>query len=275
MNYSSVSIKDVIGRVIRNTRLQDSSYIEDMGEWIPEAMGYMRTKVNLALRSADIDIEFHKGRLPCGIRSLLAVSYGGARMAHYNGARTYGDVSQRKLDNSTFGTLLVNRATPGGGNIVESELYQLYQSAAAGHTYYSEMDWLNTSVQDGKVRAYYMAMPVDNEGYPLIPDNENYKEALYWYVRGKMIGAGFIDRVYSVTHCDDKFEKHAGRAIGQIRYPSVDQVAAKVENLNRFILPENYWESFYQPNSGGLEPLKTDTVNNTGIGGTLPANYNP
>jgi len=47
---------EVIARVIGNTRVQDAGYLKDMEEWIPEAMGYMRTKYVTGLTFQDVHI---------------------------------------------------------------------------------------------------------------------------------------------------------------------------------------------------------------------------
>nr|DAY15095.1 MAG TPA: hypothetical protein [Caudoviricetes sp.] len=40
--------------------------------------------------------------------------------------------------------------------------------------------------KDGYVKLAYKAMPVDERGYPLIPDLASYQEAIYWYVTMKL-----------------------------------------------------------------------------------------
>lgn len=254
MEYVSSSIKEVIGRVIRNTRLQDASLIADMDEWIPEAMGHMKTKVTLQPRWKCIPIEFHKGKLPCGMRKLLAVTYGGRRMRYYNGSTVFGaptvtGTGGSTLDSSIFTAEFFQQFNPanGEGYFNMQQLTQVNQLQAAQEYYYTELNWINTSFQNGYVILFFNAIPVDEEGFPLIPDNEFYKTAIYWYCRAMMIGAGFVDRVFREDQCMQRFEQAAARAVAQIRYPSVDQVESRMENLSRLILPDNYFENFFGP----------------------------
>ena len=350
MIYKSTSIKEVIGRVIRGTRVQDSSFINDMGEWIPEAMGYMRTRFTLSPMWKDVEIEYHKGKLPCGLRTLTAVSYGGQRLRYNAGVQPYDDKTYASADtvfrstptvelvpesvgvkiftaptpssiyaldyvtladgstinvtsvvhksssavelsmmqqdlnglgigtfiatwenNKTVLTISANDTTVVGiayhevtldsevefMTVVDNSYASARQKVSAdtieavncqpygSYTYYTELDYINTSLCDGCVRLFYKAIPTDEDGFPLIPDNEDYKEALYWYVRSKMIGAGYKDTVVSMWDCMTLYDKHAVRAIGQIRYPSVDQMETKLEISTRLILPENYFETFF------------------------------
>lgn len=266
MIYTSTSIEEVLARVTRNTRLQDSTYLADMVEWIPEAMGYMKTKFVLAPRWKDLTIKYHKSRLPCGFSSLRAVQYGGCRLPWYNGSRTADSLSTGNYPatsvypgiplegTTTFGTHLVKRGAEDDGipvSYYETDLQKVNSfSFHEEHWYYTELDYINTSMCDACVRIHYMGIPLDEKGLPLIPDEENYKEALYYYVRAKMIGAGYEDRQFSEQTCMDRYEKYAERAKSRITYPSVDQQQAKYETLTRLILPVDYWASFFNPSSG-------------------------
>jgi len=43
-----------------------------------------------------------------------------------------------------------------------------------------------TNKDNGYVKIAYKAIATDERGYPLIPDLESYKEAIYWYVVMKL-----------------------------------------------------------------------------------------
>lgn len=90
---------------------------------------------------------------------------------------------------------------------------------------------------------------MDNEGFPLIPDNGHYKEALYWYVRAKMYGAGYDEKQYKLDYMDQKFQDHAKWARAEIRYPSVDEIASSVGKLSQFNWPVDYFETFDNPDN--------------------------
>jgi hypothetical protein len=84
---------------------------------------------------------------------------------------------------------------------------------------------------------------------PLIPDNQNYKEALYLYVRAKMIGSGYQDKVYQEQTLMQRFETIGRRAINEITYPTPDEKEQQVKTQVRFIPPDNYWENFFRVDS--------------------------
>ena len=276
MIYKSCSIEEVIARIIRNTRIFDPSFIIDMNEWIPEAMGMMKTQYQYSPAFMDISVNFHKGKLPCDLVSLQAVEYGGCRLnysstvKHYKTGPAVGKeqpivpvfTSEAMAQVSSYveTNIIEGRPvqTPYNNIVWRSTLETLAAACSlplSSHWYQTEMDWLNTSICDGDVRLHYYAIPVDENGLPLIPDNEDYKQALYYYVRAMMIGAGYDDKIFKYEQLMQHFETHAARAIGQIRYPSLDMKHQQIKTQVRFIPPENYWENYFSVQSPEQEFL--------------------
>lgn len=249
MIYKSTSIRGVIGQVIRNTRLQDTSYIADMHEWIPEAMGLMKTKVVLSPAWKDVVIYFHIGELPDALDHITAVEWGGRRLPQATNPR-HMDAAELQESAKHYEqrvSVTISQEGPQVYQSVTTSVTDCYNLPVAyGHFYDIEMGYIKTSMADATVRVYYKMVPLDADGLPLIPDNEDYKFAIYWYVRSQMIGAGFEDKVFRYDQCMAYFEKHAARAMGSIRYPSVDQMELKIANLNRLIkMPGDYFDSFF------------------------------
>lgn len=260
--YQSVSIDDVIGRIIRNTRVQDTSYIADMVEWIPEAMEMLNTRQQTqgAWTDPPMKIRFHKCRLPTGLLYIDAVEHQGRRL-HYGDSvknihrpnvhhRT--DQDTRPSVEQTWTSEVVKYPAPTN----QANLYFGVLKKVIGvphhdkHYYEVEMGCILTDFPDGEVTIYYRRTPLDENNMPLIPDNSNYKEALYWYVRSKMIGAGFDDRIVKMKECDEKFEFYAARAVAEIDYPSPDQMETKVNTFSRLIPPEHYFEHYFREDRG-------------------------
>jgi hypothetical protein len=270
MIYQYTSIDSVIAKIIRNTRVQDTSYLFDMREWIPEAMGLMKTKYALSTRYEDVTIDYHKGKMPCDLHHIKAVEYLGVRLPEGNSSKHAATTQQLGLEsglpkNESTMELVITAGTPYIEQTIDSpevlatastsrwvSLFSDSLAAAnekrehAFHYYQPEMGYINTSFADGIVRVHYAAIPLDASGLPLIPDNEDYKQALYYYVRAMMIGAGYKDLAFNEDVLMQRFEGHAARAIGQIRYPSVDAMQTRVNNMVRFIPQENYFENFFR-----------------------------
>lgn len=265
MVYKQTKIDEVISRIIRNTRLQDSSYIEDFNEWIPEAMAQLQTTFALSYAVKTIPIKFHKGRLPCdmALEELLAVEYKGLRLPYsstvknpatgHNLSNANGNVEPTPIFQSVI-LADSNDTEVNQTNLMWSSTAEPTSSLTAilgcdvhpSHWYATEPGWLVTSIIDGCVTLHYKGIPLDENGLPYIPDNENYKEAIYLYVRAKMIGAGYDDKVYKERELMERFEVIGKRAINEITYPTPDMKEQQLKTQVRFIPPENYYDNFFR-----------------------------
>ena len=263
MLYNSVSINEVIARIIRNTRVQDSSYITDFQEWIPEAMEYMKTRCELKPAFEDVTVVFHKGKLPCDLVWLRAVEFEGSRLGvsdtvkDYRTGHNINDKTETDFANTKLFSSVI-KVEPDNTHFDQQNLFwsstaQPVNSLVAqdgckqpSDFYSIEMGYITTSFPDGTVRIHYLARPVDGNGLPLIPDNVNYKEAIYYYVRAKMIGSGYTDKVYQEGELMQRFETYARRAINEITYPTPDEREQELKAAVRFIPPANYWENFFR-----------------------------
>ena len=250
MLYQTCSMKSVIARVIRNTRVQDTSYIADMHDWIWEAMGMLKTKQTLRHTYEDIIVDFHKAKLPCCLVYIDAVEGNGFRVPLNNGLRAPERETSSNIPAPVFQSLPVGQLT---GDVTEKSYKQRVLTVkslpVAPGSYYKLDDpgYITTSFADGVITVYYTQYPTDEDGLPLIPDNENYKQALYWYVRAMMIGAGYEDRVFSYEQCFEQFERIYGpRAVGEIRYPSPDQMEAHLRSSIRLLPAANYYDNFFR-----------------------------
>lgn len=274
MIYQTDSIQEVIGRVIRNTRVQDTSYILAMDEWIPEAMGLMHTKTVLSNRWEDIDIHFHKGLLPRGTKIVKAVEHNGHRIPQGNSVKTVDAPPEHHQRHpaplgttNAFEFIPQFYDAPPQTNPQENSIIYTYDlksldaeqcnGLSCDHKawYDIEPGYILTSFKTGRLRIHYKSIPLDEDGMPLIPDNEDYKQALYFYCRAMMIGAGWEDRVFSYDKImapgipwnqgTGHFTNYAARAVSSIRYPSVDQMEFRWNAHERLIKDDQYFNKFF------------------------------
>jgi hypothetical protein len=282
MSYKSTSIKEVLMRVIRNLDHKiPSRYVDSMLEWIPEAIEELRTPFTLDTKSTPnlnkdgaLWSKNHVIKLPCGLVEVLAVEDQFGYRIHRTGqqmdiedmspARTQLNPSNDDARVTDFYTDVLPPAVPGvtignqpaipwtGTNI------KLNTSSVTAAFYDLKMDYLQTSEECMFVKIHYKAMPVDKEGYPLVPDITEYKEALYWYVMKKLIAAGYQHPVLpssmeGIEYCEKKYETYSGRALGEIKMPDQDRIWKLWASTTRLIPPVNFHEDFFS----GSEQIQT------------------
>lgn len=106
---------------------------------------------------------------------------------------------------------------------------------------------IQTSFCEGFIKLHYMALPVDTEGYPLIPNNENLKQAIEFHVLKRMIGSGYEHKVFDYKMANDLYEMHAARARSEISYPTLDDMQRNFNTNIRLIPPTGYADEFFIP----------------------------
>jgi len=84
---------------------------------------------------------------------------------------------------------------------------------------------LHTNIEQGEVVIYYLSIEVDEEGYPLIPDDPMVFEALEWYVIYKFLLAG--NKHHTIKdHREARamWEEYYPQARNSVKQPSVLQM---------------------------------------------------
>lgn len=261
-NYSMVSGKVILARVIRGLGYKlPSTYHDDILEWIPEGMGLMQmTNSMIQLETGDIDcpgelvLKNHCVALPCGFQYVVSV------MDEDNAKLIPGDpdTASRTIEESRPSIFNVNPfahqtsdgvptdlADSTGVPWDGSDLSQYNVADLIQHFYVIRGNMLQSSKEEGFVKMKYFSIPVCEDGYPLIPDNENFKQALEWHVIRRLIGSGYEHKVFSYNDAEGRFELHAGRAMAEISYPTPDKMARTARVLVRLIPPARFAEDYF------------------------------
>lgn len=257
MIVSWTSSKEIVARVLRNTSIQDPNLIDNIREWIFEAVGLLETHYQLELKCEKVNIHMGKGKLPCSIRMLASVIYGKHRIlpSPSDGPLlTPASTDHIPKNYTTRGTCL---DIPEGINHLEEtdvNNWPIYIKAldtlstytpSATIRYRVNFDRLEVGIQNGTVLVWFWSFPKGEDGFPAIPDNENYKSALYWYVRSMLIGSGYPDTVFNFDYAYNMWENFQARAMNQISTPSIDEARESLINRNRLMQLEHEWETFH------------------------------
>lgn len=107
-------------------------------------------------------------------------------------------------------------------------------------TYKIQGGCIITSIPDGEIEIAYMAMPVDNEGYPLIPDNSSYSRALELYIKMQCFTALFDEGKIKgdvLSHTEQQYAWAVGQAQVDLIRPTIDQMEA-ISNMWNKLLPD-------------------------------------
>jgi len=107
-------------------------------------------------------------------------------------------------------------------------------------TYIIKPGYIKTNIRYGYIMLAYQAVPTDGDGYPMIPDNQSYIEAVYWYIVMKLLYPKWVsgqtrDAVYFDARRSWNF--YCKQAYGNALLPNKDQMES-IKNAWVRLIPE-------------------------------------
>jgi hypothetical protein len=106
------------------------------------------------------------------------------------------------------------------------------------YVYYINNNYIKLNVKSGYLKVAYQAISLDEEGYPMIPNDPGFFEALYWYINMKLLypewrRGSIRDAVYYDARSNWNY--YCNQAYGKAMMPNAD----KLESL------KNKWLQLY------------------------------
>jgi len=178
MNYKAVSCKRVIDKVFGaygNLLSQHSDRLIGEGiVWLGDAIESIGTVINLENKTGYLTITNGKTPLPCDLHLIESVSYKGHWLRY--GSQTFNY-------NLHCDTCVNSKVTEGD------------------YSYTVNPNYINTNIPDGEeICVFYKAIPTDEEGFPLMPDNFAASECVFWYLTKQLMLGGFEHPNKQITY---------------------------------------------------------------------------
>lgn len=191
-NVNFINIREILSRIMRHPLLTDLS-LEDAIQYTIEFIGAMGLPNIYLDKVVNLDIENYRAQLPCDL-----ISVNQARL------RQNGACMRSMTDNFNMHNVFDDSRHTGEPTF-----------KTQGNIFY-------TSFKDGKVQLSYKAIPVDEEGLPLIPDNPIFLKTLELYIKKEWFTILF----------------DMGKLSGQVLDKTEQQYAFKAGQCNNeFIIP--------------------------------------
>lgn len=222
VNY--ISIRQVLDDLLDHPLLQDLS-LERAVNYAIHFIQIVGVPNEFEEKTALIDIKDYRGCLPCDYYDMIQV-------------RTYkeGEYCPRVFRYTTDSFHL----SPKKG---DSDTWDL--------TYKLQNSIIYTSIKEGTIEIAYHAIKVDKEGYPMIPENSSFIQALELYIKKKvftiLFDQGKINNVV-LQNTQQEYAWAVGQAQRDLTMPTIDQM----ESIS------NMWTQLLQRNnehSKGMKPL--------------------
>ena len=270
LNGKYVSCAEIIREVFRDTKYKYELPWQDALEWSVDAIELIGAPLALQPKQALVTISNFRGMLPCELSSITqaAGSFGGCYPFPLRGnTNTFHAVFT--CDTSQILPSLIQEAgisntiePPIGEDVSGNPVYDIGNSGgtatglfafpavttdtsvnptAFDPTYSVNDNFIFTNYESGYVFLAYKALPVDKDGFPLIPDNRRYKEAVKSFIRYKI--DYILWRTEELTkdvYQDSEREWlwYVGSAGNIARMPNVDGMQSLMNQMK--LIPQKY-----------------------------------
>jgi len=196
MTYTTTSPKAVIAKIYRDYKPNNSSWINDAYEWMGEALDCIRPFNGYVEQCKRIQVVDYRGKLPCDIQFLIGVSHNGEQIKRTG--------------------FIPNKVKPTDSTKLNKLPNNLYD------TYSLNPNYIITSFKEGYIDVYYNGLATDEEGFPLIPDIYEIKEALSWFILMKMCLRGFKHPVVTFQLAEQQWKTYYPQAQNACKMPDID-----------------------------------------------------
>jgi hypothetical protein len=194
-NYKKDSVNRIIDSLQSSFEFSSASWKLKAVEHIGRGLEIIGTTSAFIKKATEKQIVSGRAILPCDIEALIQIEYEGQEVVINNIANFINECSN-VLPCHPFMTGQIN------GNV------------------------LHTNIDEGYVTFHYLAIEVDDKGYPLIPDNPLVYEALEWFVMYKLLVGGH--KHHSIKDWREAYSMWVDlypQAQNDLAYPSVPKFA--------------------------------------------------
>lgn len=225
-----ISIKVVLDNIIDHPMLKDVS-LERAVNYTVNFMRIIGCPRMFEERASLVEIKDYRGTLPCDFNNIIQV-------------RTHN-----KSDNKRY---KVFRYTTDSFHMSKDK------QDSADLTYKIQGNIIFTSIKEGIIEIAYNAFAVDSDGFPLIPDNSSFINALELYIKKKyftvLFDTGKINQAIYNQTCQD-YAWAVGQAQSDLIRPTIDQMQSITNSLNTLI-PRVNEHSYGFINNGSQEVIR-------------------
>lgn len=247
-------IDRIINRVIRDLGLGEEEIpYQDYIEWAADALEHIGAYDQLTQKECLIGINEHRGTLPCDYMELIDIVEGceikpGA--GGFTGNSLMGFLSTIGYDFDSldaYSKYVLLPHTMSSPQEAQKEKLVLNRqlmgdvslNAYGGKDYNINHNLITTAFQYGILRMKYLAMPVDDRNFPLVPDNVSYRDALFWKIAMQisMRNPDLLknQQLRNFEYCRLQWQQYCGQARADANMPDIKALERLKNNWLRLV----------------------------------------
>lgn len=236
INYKSLG--STLWKVLKHPLAAELSY-EEAAEYALEFIKLLGAPVVYIDKLSTLELQTHKAELPCDILHIQGVRYldtdeaGGILdpIAMRESTNIYHNDPEEHLNeqNTEFNLR---------GNHRRSEF-----------TYSIQKGIIFTSMRDGSIQIAYKGIATDEDGYPLIPDNEKVNLGLEYYILSRYLEPMWLmgkitDKAFE--YIQQKRYFYMPSAYTSLTMPTMDGMESLMNSLNRLVINTTAHQNFFK-----------------------------
>ena len=229
----TTNIRRILDRVMRHPMLRDIPF-ETAVEYTVDFISLMGTPALYDDRTAIIQIHDWRGPLPCDFEHMIQVRMAGHQHSH-------------RWDNCCL--LPLHPVYRYSGHSFHMSDFKPHELSTGELTYMTQGMVIFTSTKDIDVEIAYRGFAVDDEGYPLLPDNPSFLRGLENYIKLQWFTVLFDMGKIShqiLLNTQQEYAWAAGDAQSEFSRLDLDK-AETLFNSFKTLLPRNneHWRAFF------------------------------
>ena len=203
-NFQWVNLRVILDRILRHPLLQELQ-LESAVQYLIDFLGIMGLPTTYIDTIEEVSIKEYRGLLPCNLISINQVRWKEQNIYLRSMTDLFNGSFSKENGEATFKTQ---------GRVIF------------------------TSFKDGTLEISYKAIPVDNEGYPLLPDEPNFLRALELYIKKQwftiLFDMGKITPAV-LQNTQQEYYAAAGACNNSFLIPSVSEMESIKGLMNQMI----------------------------------------
>jgi len=261
-------MKQVIAKVLTDNDMHEEAHrIADFIEWGSEALekigAFPQLEINVTGKGGVplLKIENYQSLLPLGLHSIIQAVYvpkenePGPYYPMRYGSGSFDAVSGMTVHNEN------DPNDPNDDTYTTRDEYAFETNRSIDVTYVVAGSYIKTNVSQGYIMLSYTSIPMDDDGYPKVPNNMSYLDALYWYITMKLFYPKWVngeirDGVYFETR--RSWNYYRKQAYGEALMPQGDQLES-IKNTWNQLIPETNAENNFFSTVGQEEGIHNQT----------------
>lgn len=207
MIYKLTTVKTVIYQIVTDLGIADDEIpVDDFIEWIGRALKHIGSYYQFTEKESDITIENYKGELPCDFYKMKRVLYNGAYLKNNN-------------------------------SLIGNSRSQIQNNSFTNIDYNITHNVITTAFETGTLKLQYLAIPVDCDGLPMVPDDVSFMDACFWRVVYQLSIRGYQFRnirLRDIEYTKKMWREYCLQARAEANAPDIDMTERLMNNWLKF-----------------------------------------